>query len=147
MPDFLKKAQRQTAKVCADDERGIAALFIRPGSGDDLKRLGTPGSATADEAGGDLAPADLFGQNSVVVLTDRRLLVFAHGTMSGRVKGLIGEVALADIAGMELDAPPPGEKGVATLEISFIDGTSAAMTPGSRRRKFVEAYEAAAAHA
>ena len=56
MPDFLRKAARQTRKVCDPDETPVAALFTRPRKGDEVKRLGTPGGALsrvarfADEA-------------------------------------------------------------------------------------------------
>mgnify|MGYP001825458353 CR=1 FL=1 len=157
MPDFLKKASKQAVKVCDEGETPIAALFVRPRSGDDVKRLGTPGGAIgrigrlADEQDDhDLAPetaaevdprALMFGQNAVLVLTQHRLLAFAHGTYSGRVKGLLGSVELDAVDTLELDAPPVGESGPATLEIAFVDGESVSVAPGSRRRRFVEAFE------
>lgn len=148
MPDFLKKASRQTAQVCDDDEERLAALFVRPGSGDQAKRLGAPDGKLGglgsladrpDEADVD-GFASMFGQNAVLVLTTRRLLVFGHGALTGRVRDLVGEIDRGDIVDMALDAPPLGEKGVATLQIDFADGTSAVITPGSRRRRFVEAW-------
>ena len=161
MPDFLRKASRQAGKVCDADETPVAALFVRPRGGDDVKRLGTPGGAIgkigrlADEhEGSDADPAAhtddtattdplvaMFGQNAVLVLTEQRLLAFGHGTYSGRVKGLVGSVELASIQSMDLDAPPVGESGPATLEIRFSDGRSVSVAPGSRRRRFVEAFE------
>ena len=150
MPDFLKKASKRVDAVCPDDEARLAALFVRPGAGDETKRLGAPGGTLGkvapladkvESAGNDRS--ELFGQNAVLVLTDQRLLVFAHGSLSGRVRDLVGELPLGDIASMDLDAPPPGERGVATLTITFTDGGVAVVTPGSRRRRFVEAFEAA----
>ena len=142
MPDMLKKASKQAAKVCDADETAVAALFVRPMSGDEVKRLGTPGGAIGnigrladqvddDAEGEEVAPqmaetSDprqlMFGQNAVLVLTEHRLLAFGHGTYSGRVKGLLGSVELDSIASLELDAPPVGESGAATLEIGFADG-------------------------
>jgi len=147
MPDFLKKARRRVDAVCPDDEARLAALFIRPGAGDETKRLGAPGGTLgkvaplADQI--DANDHEIFDQNAVLVLTDRRLLVFGHGTLTGRVRDLVGEVALDDIESMSLDAPPPGERGVATLTIDFANGATAVVTPGSRRRRFVESFEAA----
>ncbi len=160
MPDFLRKASRQAGKVCDADETPVAALFVRPRSGDDVKRLGTPGGAIgkigrfaddhddADTDSGDTDAPDtgdpralMFGQNAVLVLTQHRLLAFGHGTYSGRVKGLLGGVDLSAIDSLELDAPPIGESGPATLEIRFADGEGVSVAPGSRRRRFVEAFE------
>ena len=160
MPDMLKKASKQATKVCDADETPIAALFVRPMNGDEVKRLGTPGGAignigrladqldeelTDDESPVEAESADpralMFGQNAVLVLTEHRLLAFAHGTYSGRVKGLLGSVELGAIASLELDAPPVGESGAATLEIGFADGEAVSLAPGSRRRRFVEAFE------
>ena len=159
MPDMLKKASKQAAKICDADETPVAALFVRPRHGDEVKRLGTPGGAIgkvgrlADqvEDGVDAEVVEeaeitdprelMFGQNAVLVLTEHRLLAFGHGTYSGRVKGLLGAVELDAITSLELDAPPVGESGAATLEIGFADGEAVSLAPGSRRRRFVEAFE------
>lgn len=157
MPDMLKKAAKQATKICDADETPVAALFVRPRHGDEVKRLGTPSAAIgkvgrladqvddADETGPVEAestdPRDLmFGQNAVLVLTEHRLLAFGHGTYTGRVKGLLGSIELGAIASVELDAPPVGESGAATLEIGFADGEAVSLAPGSRRRRFVEAF-------
>lgn len=158
MPDMLKKAAKQAIKICDADETPIAALFVRPRHGDEVKRLGTPSAAIgkvgrladqvddADETG--LVDAEstdprelMFSQNAVLVLTEHRLLAFGHGTYTGRVKGLLGSVELGAISSLELDAPPVGESGAATLEIGFADGEAVSLAPGSRRRRFVEAFE------
>ncbi|MEM7286713.1 MAG: hypothetical protein AAF480_10215 [Actinomycetota bacterium] len=161
MPDMLKKASKQAEKICDADETPVAALFVRPRNGDDVKRLGTPGGAIGNigrladqmdeddeeqpveaEAVESTDPRSLmFGQNAVLVLTEHRLLAFGHGTYSGRVKGLLGAVELGAISSLELDAPPIGESGAATLEIAFADGESVSLAPGSRRRRFVEAFD------
>ncbi len=149
MPDFSKKAAKRTAAVCDDGEVGVAALFIRPRHGEGTKRLGAPGGAlgrlapladTASEEDDDPRAA-MFARNAVLVLTEQRLLVFGHGTYTGRVKDLVGQVPLASVAAMELDAPPPGEKGPASLELVFTDGERVTVTPGSRRAAFVRAFE------
>jgi hypothetical protein len=152
MPNFLKKAARQTRRVCGEDEVPVSALFSRPRHGEEIKRLGAPGGALAKVAKfADVVDAsegtagdqrvDMFGQNAILILTDRRLLAFAHGTYSGMVKGLIGEVPLTSIRAMSLDAPEPGKHGPALLQIAFVDGETFAVTPGSRRRRFVAAFE------
>lgn len=158
MPDFLKKASKRTSDICADDEPPLAALFCRPRQGDETKRLGTPGGAlskvskladsvdqTDDGGGGGGETTDqrdlMFGQNAILVLTERRLLAFGHGTYTGRVKPLSGEVALADITSLDLEAPPVGRSGASSLVIKFTDGYLVTLTPGSRRRRFVEAFE------
>lgn len=150
MPDFLRKATKQTAKVCHADEQPTAALFVRPRVGDETKRLGTPASAASrrksDDAAGDdetTTAGALFEQNAVLVLTDRRLLVFGHGSLLGRVRALIGALDLRDVLEMDLDVPPAGSQQPATLHMAFTDGSSVAVTPGSRRKQFIAAYEAA----
>lgn len=158
MPDMLKKASKQATKICDADETPVAALFVRPRHGDEVKRLGTPSAAIgkvgrlADQVD-DLDEADpieaeatdarelMFGQNAVLVLTEHRLLAFGHGTYTGRVKSLLGAVELGAISSLALDAPPVGESGPATLEIEFADGEAVSLAPGSRRRRFVEAFE------
>jgi len=166
MPDFLKKASRQTRRECAQDEEPLAALFVRPRNGEDIKRLGAPGGALSkvgkladhvdssdsvdssqaiDDASGEQATTDdridMFGQNAVLVLTDRSLMAFGHGTYTGRVKRLIGQVPLSTISEMSLDTPEEGEKGAALLLLSFVDDTTFAVTPGSRRKRFLSAFE------
>jgi hypothetical protein len=160
MPDFLKKASKRTSDICADDEPPLAALFCRPRQGDKSKRLGTPGGAlskvskladSVDQTDPDVdvdashETTDqrdfMFGQNAILVLTQSRLLAFGHGTYTGRVKPLSGEVTLADIASLDLEAPPVGQSGASSLAIEFADGYKVLLTPGSRRRRFVEAFE------
>ncbi len=148
MPDFLKKAAKRTAAICEDGEAGVAALFVRPRHGDDTKRLGAPGGALGklrpladDEGEGTDERAAMFARNAVLVLTEHRLLAFGHGSYTGRVKELVGELPLSAIAAMNLDAPPPGEKGMASLEVVFADGERVTVTPGSRRAAFVRAFE------
>lgn len=152
MPDFLKKAAKQTREVCGEAEEPLAALFTRPRVGEDVKRLGTPGGRTSKMSKlADTGPDEIehvedvrermFGQNAVLVLTPERLLAFEHGTYSGRVKGLLGEVPLSEISAIELDAPPIGESGPAWLEITFTDGEAVSLAPGTRRRRFVQAFD------
>lgn len=154
MPDFLKKASRQTKKICPDDETPLAALFVRPLKGSEAKRLGTPGGALskvtkfADADDGAATEGEvvdpreaMFAKNAVLVLTNQRLMAFEHRTYSGRVGALIGDLPLSSVVSIELDAPPVGESGPATLQLTFDDGDSVEMTPGSRRRRFVAAFE------
>ena len=151
MPDFLKKASKRTGDICADGETPLAALFCRPRTGEQTKRLGTPGgrlskvSKPADGIASDGAEAidardAMFGQNTILVLTQHRLLAFGHGTFTGRVKQLSGEASLADIASIDLEAPP-GQSSASSLAIEFTDGYKVTLTPGSRRRRFIDAYE------
>jgi hypothetical protein len=141
MPDFLKKAQKRTDAVCDDGETPLAALFVRPRSEDGTKRLGAPGGALskmnrlADRTADETNP---FDQNCVLVLTDRRLLAFGHGTLTGRVRDLIGALPNNDIVSMSLERP---EQGAVGLVIAFADGDSVELAPGSRSRSFVDAFE------
>ncbi len=158
MPDFLKKAAKRANAECGDDETTIAALFCRPRTGEQTRRLGAPGGATekvgqvtrlADgsdtDAEGDMSPQAarqaMFAHNVVLVLTTERLLGFGHGTYTGRVRKLTGQIALSDIESMDLEAPPIGQSGASALNITFTDGQRVELTPGSRRRRFVEAFE------
>lgn len=149
MPDFAKKAAKRIAAVADDGETTHAALFVRPCTGETAKALGAPGGVlshvgrladdVADDADCDQAgPAAAFGRNAVLVLTDRRLLVFGHGTLTGRVKGLVAAFDLSDIERMHLDTP---EGAPAILELNLADETTVRLVPGSRRQRFVEAFE------
>lgn len=150
MPDFLKKADRRIRAVAHDGEGSLAAIFVRPRQGDTTKALGAPGGTLsrigrlADEADATpegeppAHPADLLRRNGILVITTQRLLVFGHGSYTGRVRGLTGEIELAALADIAIDAP---EDAPATLDITFADGTCVSLTPGSRRRRFVEAWE------
>ena len=149
MPDFLRKATRHTAKVCHADEQPTAALFVRPRIGDETKRLGAPASTVSRRQSSDPGSGEgpttadaLFEQNAVLVLTDQRLLVFGHGSLLGRVRELIGALDLSDVVEMDLEVPPAGSQQPATLRMAFADGSTVALTPGSRRKQFLAAYEA-----
>lgn len=149
MPDFAKKAAKRVAAVADDGESTRAALFVRPCTGDTAKALGAPGGVlshvgrladdvpTAADAEA-LATSDVFARNAVLVLTDRRLLVFGHGSLTGRVKDLVAAFDLSSIDQMRLETP---DGGTATLEITFGDGTEVRLVPGSRRKRFVDAFD------
>jgi hypothetical protein len=152
MPDFAKKAAKRIAAVADDGETTHAALFVRPCTGETAKALGAPGGVlshvgrladdvadVADDADPDQGgSAAAFGRNAVLVLTDRRLLVFGHGTLTGRVKGLVAAFDLSDIDRVHLDTP---EGAPAILELTLADETTVRLVPGSRRQRFVEAFE------
>jgi hypothetical protein len=149
MPDFAKKAAKRVAAVAHDGETTRAALFVRPCTGETAKALGAPGGVLshvgrlADDVAGehgedDSGPAAAFVHNAVLVLTDHRLLVFGHGSLTGRVKGLVADFDLSEIARMHLDSP---EGAAATLELTFADDTTVRLVPGSRRQRFVEAFD------
>lgn len=147
MPDFLTKAAKRTEAVRDEGETPLAALFARPCKAGRTKRLGKPGGVLAKM--GRLADrteddSDPFDRNCVMVLTDRRLLVFGHGTLTGRVRDLIGAVDLVDVTAVELGR---SQGSAPVLTISFSDGDSVEMTPGSRSRRFVEAFEGCTAAA
>lgn len=116
MPDFLEKAEKRTRKVCGPDETPAAALFVRP-------------------RGERRAP---FDKNCVLVLTEQRMLIFGHSLITGGVRGLIGEMPLAEVGSLDLVQP---DKGLATLTITLADGTSFELTPGSRQSRFVDTFE------
>lgn len=147
MPDFTKKAAKPVAAVAHDGETARAALFVRPCTGETAKALGAPGGVLsrvgrlADDVPADADGADptaAFARNAVLVLTDQRLLVFGHGSLTGRVKGLVASFELADIDRMHLDTP---DTGATTLEVTFADGTTVRLVPGSRRQRFVDAFD------
>jgi hypothetical protein len=149
MPDFAKKAAKRVAAVANDGETTRAALFVRPCTGDTAKALGAPVGVLshigrlADDVAGELdeeecGPAAAFAHNAVLVLTDRRLLVFGHGSLTGRVKGLVADFDLSEVARMHLDTP---EGAAAALEVTFTDDTTVRLVPGSRRQRFVEAID------
>ncbi len=149
MPDFAKKAAKRVAAVADDGESTRAALFVRPCTGETAKALGAPGGvlshvgrladdvATSDDADA-LATSDAFARNAVLVLTDHRLLVFGHGSFTGRVKDLVAAFDLQSIDEMRLETP---DAGTATLEIAFGDGAEVRLVPGSRRKRFVDAFD------
>lgn len=149
MPDFAKKAAKRVAAVAHDGETTRAALFVRPCTGDTAKALGAPGGVLShvgrladdvavDPAAHEAGPATAFTHNAVLVLTDRRLLVFGHGSLTGRVKDLVAAFDLSEVAQMHLDTP---EGAAATLELTFADDTTVRLVPGSRRQRFVETFE------
>ncbi len=149
MPNLLKKAEKRTREVCAEDETAIAALFIRPAGDGKTKRFGTPGGALAkvaplaDQMSDDTEHpgAALFAQNAVLILTDSRLLAFGHGSLTGRIGHLAGEVDLADVTSMSFAKSDAAEEDASeNLRVQFSDGTVAWATPGSRRQRFVDAF-------
>jgi len=139
MPDFLKKAERQLTKVCAPGEEPLAAVFVRPRIDGETRRLGAPaavaGKTPAINHGGSI------NQNAVLVLTSERILAFGHGSLIGRVKGLIGEFSLDDIVDLALDVPDKDAKVPATLSLTLRNGDTTVVTPGSRRKQFLAAYQ------
>ncbi len=152
MPNFLKKAEKRTREVCAEDETAIAALFVRPAGDGKTKRLGTPGGALAkvgplaDQVSTDTdhPGATLFAQNAVLILTDSRLLAFGHGSLTGRIGKLTGQVDLADVAALSLEMPEGAEQDASeSLRVEFSDGTVAWAAPGSRRQRFLDAFASA----
>jgi hypothetical protein len=149
MPDFAKKAAKRVAAVAHDGETPRAALFVRPCAGDTAKALGAPGGVLshvgrlADDTSVDVdldgaGPAAAFAQNAVLVLTDRRLLVFGHGSLTGRVKDLVAGFDLSEIERIHLETP---DAAPAILELAFTDDTTVRLVPGSRRQRFVAAFE------
>jgi len=140
MPDFLKKAERQLTKVCAPDEQPLAAVFVRPRVAGETKRLGAPSGALG-HASTALAETEAITENAVLVVTTQRILAFGHGSLVGRVKGLVGEFPLDKVASLSLDVPDKDAKGVATLSMTLTSGDVTVVTPGSRRKQFVEAYD------
>lgn len=134
MPDFLKMADTQFRSARADGETARAALFIRPTTKGITRRLGRPNrhgrGATQHGIG--------FDRNCVLVLSDQRLLAFAHGTLTGRVRELIGTIDLDQITAVALEE---GEQtSTRCLTFSFADETTVTVTPGSRAKRFVSAF-------
>jgi hypothetical protein len=136
MPDWVKKTTAR-ADAAAPGEALHAALFCRPLADDgSVKRLGAMNAEGA--ADGEGLAARLPRINTVLALTDEHLLAFGHGSLLGRVKGVLARWELAEVANVDLDGDPGA--GGTTLVIHFADGTSVRVVPGSRARRFVEAF-------
>lgn len=142
MPNFLTKAAKRIDAVAEPGEEGIAALFVRPLAGDEAKVLGAPGGALSRMGrladGGKELDGAPFERNCILVLTPHRLLAFGHGTLTGRVRGLVGAMDLDEISAIRLDER---EDGPDNLVIDFTDGESVRLSPGTRRSVFVDAFE------
>ncbi len=141
MPDFLNKAEKRFQKIRLDGEQAHAALFVRPRPGGATKVLGAPGGVLSRmgrvaDATDDTNP---FSQNCILILTRQRLLAFGHGTLTGRVRELLGALDLDEIASMTIDEPAGA--GPLALTIAFTDGGAVVVTPGSRSSRFVETFD------
>lgn len=91
---------------------GVGALMANRKKKSETERLESEG-ATSDG----MAATFPTGRNFLSV-TDRRWVVHAIGTMSGKAKGLTGEFAHGDITGLNLDKGKLSSK----LVLRFSDG-------------------------
>jgi hypothetical protein len=137
MPDWVKKTAKPAAKA-TPGEALHAALFCRPVADDGtVKRLGAMTAADDATAGEGLA-SRMPRVNAVLAITDTSLVAFGHGSLLGRVKGSLANWSLTEVADVSLDGAP-GAAGT-TVTVRFVDDTSLVVVPGSRARRFVEAY-------
>lgn len=144
MPNWVNKTAKRTA-VAAPGETLHAALFCRPARDDgSAKRLGAPagtlGKMVDNDAAGatDGVAADMPAVNAVLAITESKLVAFGHGSLLGRVKGELASWPLADVASIELTGEP-GAVGT-NVAVTFADGSSFAVVPGTRAKRFVEAF-------
>lgn len=82
---------------------GYSALggLVGVSIGEQLAKRRRAENQLADDAG---LAADFPGENVVLGLTDTRVVVFSHSTLSGKPKNLVAEYPLRDIAAMDIHA-------------------------------------------
>lgn len=127
---------KKLSKVAKDDleagEQLRAAVFLQP-SGTTTKMVATGvggivGGALASRTGGtatelvtDSGTAATMPDTATVLgLTDRRVLVYGHSTMSGKPKGLKSTMAASDLAAVEVEK----QKATFRFVLHFTDGTA-----------------------
>lgn len=135
MIDFGKKI----TKHCGDDlesgETVVAGTFVQP-AGAIRSQIaygaigGVVGMAVGQKVGEKRAKENPTADEGMVIdippgkavlgITDRRLLVFGHSTMSGRPKGLNAAIPLDQVAGISHESG----KLTGKLLVTFADGTS-----------------------
>lgn len=124
-----KKIQKAAKAEMQPDEEMRDAVFLNPfGFTSKLmakERGGVVGSMISKANGSeplrsDTGLASLFPEVQMWVgLSNQRLLVWSHSTLSGKPKKLIHEVPSADVVSVTLDP----QKAVHAFVIEFFDGT------------------------
>ncbi|MCB0975197.1 MAG: hypothetical protein KDB86_11660 [Actinobacteria bacterium] len=152
--DFTKKIH----KHCKDDlepgEQVVASTFGQPpgairqqvarGFGGAVGVLASNALASNrdsdDDNPGDGIMLNIPAGKAVLGLSDRRLLVFGHSSLSGRPKGLNASIPLDQITSLDAEMG----KATGTLVITFVDGTTTSFDvaktagPGAFADKFTE---------
>ncbi len=136
MIDFVKKINKHCAGDLLPGEQVLASTFGQPPGA--IRRQvawGAVGGAVGAVAGeamankriqdspertGEGIHLDIPEGKAVLGLTDQRLLVFGHSSLSGRPKGLNAAVPLDQIQSIAVDQGNLAGK----MLITFVDGTS-----------------------
>ncbi len=135
MVDWAKKIARSVGQDIQADEQVEAGLFVQP-SGLTAGMMGSQlgglvGALMVDKLGGEKLDAEHIvtdegiaatipkRQPLVLGLTGRRLLVWGHGKMSGKPKGLLVEMPLDQVAGIQMEK----QKLTHATAVVFGDGT------------------------
>ncbi|NNC73940.1 MAG: hypothetical protein HKN93_00375 [Acidimicrobiia bacterium] len=151
MPNILKKVTKHCSDVLAADETFHTATFVQPaGSVGKQVALGAIGgiagalvankmAAKRQETDAPLGVAeDLPTDRSHVALTNRRVLFFKHGSMSGNPKELCAELPLDTLVDMTM------EKGKLShfMTMKFADGsaTSYDVVRGAQADDFIDGF-------
>ena len=133
MPDFVKKIKKARPDDIEPGEELIAATIGQPSGTFSRQSLGgvvglIAAKKTADKRTASLEGADPTGlaagipdnQQLVIGVTDRRVLFFEQGVMSGSPKDLVAEFALADVDEISLEK----HKLTYSLTIRMTDGSA-----------------------
>jgi hypothetical protein len=150
MPDFVKLIHKHRSQDLHPGEQVAAAVFVQPmgsmGASVAFGVAGAVGKAAADarrkkgeaEAAPDTIAARMPGGRLVLGISPQRLLVFEHGTMSGRPKELVAEFGWDQIAGIDLGEGKLSQQ----LTIRFADESEAVVQAMklAKPQPFVDAY-------
>ncbi len=133
MASWTKKIGKAAQGELEPGERIIEGVFLQPAgtTGRSVARGvgGVVGQALASKVGGGTATelvtdagvaATMPEAATVLGLTDRRLLVFGHSSLSGRPKGLKLTLPTADLVRVEVDK----QKATYRFVMHFGDGTA-----------------------
>jgi len=132
MPDFVKKIKKARSEDLEDGEVLQAATigqpsgtFSRQAMGGIIgvlaaKKVAEKRSEAAEQDGTTGIAATVPGNAQIVIgLTDRRLLFFHHGAMSGNPKELAAAVELSDVHEITLEK----HKMTSSLAMRFVDNS------------------------
>ena len=133
MPDFVKKIKKARADDLADGEELLAATvgqpmgtFSRQALGGIVgvlaaKKVADRKLATLDGAGDSGIAATVPGNQQLVIgVTDRRVLFYIQGVMSGTPKELAAAIDLSNVHEMSLEK----HKMTSALTIRFSDNSA-----------------------
>lgn len=157
MIDFAKKIRKSCSDDLEEGETVIAGTFVQPPGA--IRRQvafgaigGAVGAVVGDKIAEKRANENPVAEEGIVVdippgkavlgITDRRLLVFGHSTMSGKPKGLNAAFPLDQVADITVETGKLAGK----LMVTFADGTSIDfdVVKTAKPGPFVEAFHSAA---